>query len=160
MKQALRNTFIALLMVISLQCCKPIHETIVHHEYVTHVRDSIVMKDSIVTIPQEVYTNLTWNYDTLHLETSLAKAECWVDSLWLRGTMKNKNVASFHHETETIYKDSIVYEKVPEPYPVEVMVEKPLNNKLLTWAIISSIGCLALLCWILRKPIMKLFALI
>lgn len=149
--------FLIVLLTILITACKPIHQVVVDHVVETHVRDSLVIRDSIVTIPQEVYTNLTWKYDTLHLETSLASATAWVDSLWLRGTMKNKNVASFHHETETIYKDSIVYEKVPEPYPVEVLVEKPINNKLLIWAILSSIGCLALLWWTFRKPIMKLF---
>jgi len=157
MKQAFRSTLITLLMVLSFQCCKPVHEVITHHEYITHVKDSIVTRDSVVLIPQETYTNIAWKYDTLHLETSLATATAWVDSLWLRGTMKNKQAASFHHETETIVRDSIVYEKIPEPYPVEVMVEKPLNGKLLVWAILSSIGCLALLWWTFRKPIMKLF---
>lgn len=146
-----------LLTIFVLASCKPINQVVVDHVVETHVIDSLVIRDSIVTIPQEVYTNLTWKYDTLTLETSLAKAECWVDSLWLRGTMKNKNVASFHHETETIIKDSIVYEKVPSPYPVEVMVEKPLNNKLLIWAILSSGGLLFMFWLTFRKKIGKLF---
>lgn len=150
--------FLIVLFTLFLLGCKPVHEVITHHEYITHTRDSVVMHDSIVVIPQEVYTNLAWKYDTLHLETSLATADAWVDSCFLRGTMKNKNTASFHHETETIVRDSIVYEKVPEPYPVEVMVEKPLNNKLLVWAIISSVGLLALLWFTFKNPIRKLLA--
>ena len=141
----MKKFLIILLTIFVLASCKPLHQVVVEHVTETHVVDSLVIRDSIVTIPKEVYTNLAWSYDTLTLETSLAKAECWVDSLWLRGTMKNKNVASFHHETETIYKDSIRYEKVPDPYPVEVMVEKPLNNKLLIWAILSSGGLLFIL---------------
>lgn len=155
----MKKIFIVL-FTLFLIGCKPIHETIVHHEYVTHVKDSVVTRDSVVLIPQETYTNIAWKYDTLRMETSLATAVCYVDSLWLRGTMKNKNVASFHHETETIIKDSLVYIKEPEPYPVEVEVEKPLNKKLLWWSIFSSIGCLGLLIWIFRKPLMKLMSLI
>lgn len=146
-----------LLTIFVLASCKPIHQVVVDHVVETHVKDSLVIRDSIVTIPQEVYTNLTWKYDTLHLETSLASATAWVDSLWLRGTMKNKNVASFHHETETIYKDSIRYEKVPVPYPVEVEVKNPVNWKLLLWAILSSGGLLFMFWMTFRSSIIKLF---
>ena len=150
--------FLIVLLTILITACKPIHQVVVDHVVETHVKDSLVIRDSIVTIPQEVYTNLTWKYDTLHLETSLASATAWVDSLWLRGSMKNKQAASFHHEIETIYKDSIRYEKVPDPYPVEVMVEKPLNNKLLIWAILSSGGLLFMFWFTFRKKIGKLFS--
>lgn len=152
-------SIILISIMLCLASCKPKEQIIVHHEYVTHVKDSVVTRDSVVLIPQETYTNIAWKYDTLHMETSLATAVCYVDSLWLRGTMKNKNVASFHHETETIIKDSIVYEKVPEPYPEYITVEKPLNNKLLTWVIITSTGLLAALCWIFRKWIIRFIKL-
>lgn len=157
MKSYIRCVLLALLIILSFQCCKPKQQTIVHHEYISHYVDSVRYHDSTVVIPKEVYTNVAWNYDTLRLETSLAKAEAWVDSLWLRGNITNKQQIIYKYITETKVRDSIVYEKVPEPYPEYITVEKPLNNKLLTWAILSSLGCLACLIWIFRKWIIKLF---
>ena len=149
-----------IIFTLFLVGCKPVHTVIEHHEYITHTIDSTVLHDSTVLVPVEVYTNLAWNYDTLHLSTSLADAYAWVDSCFLVGTMKNKDKAQFKYVYVDKWhvRDSVVYEKVPDPYPVEVMVEKPLNNHLLIWSIISSIGCLALLVWVFRKPIMKLLS--
>ncbi|MBO7695953.1 MAG: hypothetical protein J6T10_25245 [Methanobrevibacter sp.] len=152
-------SIILIAIMLFFASCKPTQQTIVHHEYITHVKDSVVMKDSIVTIPKEVYTNLAWNYEKLHLETSLAEADAWVDSCFLRGTIKNKDKAQYQYITIEKVRDSIVYEKVPVPYPEYITVEKPLNNKLLTWAILASTGLLAALVWIFRKWIIKLFKL-
>lgn len=153
----MRKLFI-IIFTLFLVGCKPIHQVVVDHVTETHYVDSIIKKDSICYIPVEVYTDITTIPDSLHLETSLAEADCWLDSCFLKGTIRNKKGAQFQYikETETIYRDSIVDR--PVPYPVEVMVEKPLNNKLLIWSIISSIGCLALLVWVFRKPIMKLLS--
>lgn len=156
----MRKIIFILSLIFCLASCKPVHQVIVEHEYVTHVKDSVVMKDSTVLIPQEVYTNLSWSYENLHLETSLAEADCWVDSLWLRGTMKNKKNAQFKYITVEKVRDSIVYEKVPDPYPVVEHVKNPVNKKILWWAILSSLGFIGALCWIFRKPLMKLIAMI
>ncbi len=61
--------------------------------------------------------------------------------------------------TETA-RDSIIYKKVPVPYPVEVKVEKELTRWQLMrlhgfWYILSAL-VLALV-WICRKPLVKLF---
>lgn len=149
-----------LVMVLSFQCCKPVHEVITHHEYITHTVDSIRWHDSTVVVPMEVWHDIAVIPDTLHLETSLAVADAWLDSCFLQGTIKNKQQVIYKYIEVEKVRDSIVYEKVPEPYPVIEHVKNPVNGKLVLWGIISSIGCLALLCWILRKPIMKLFALI
>ena len=150
-----------ILIILSLLfcfSCKPLHQVVVEHVTETHVVDSLVIRDSIVTIPKEVYTNIAWSYDTLTLETSLAKAECWVDSLWLRGTISNKQQVIYKYVEVEKVRDSIVYEEKPTPYPVEVMVEKPLNNKLLIWAILSSGGLLFMLWFTFRKKFSKLFS--
>ena len=156
----MKKIALILCMLLCLGSCKPVHQVIVHDVYETHVVDSVVMRDSTVYIPQEVYTNLSWSYEPLHLETSLAEADCWVDSLFIKGTIKNKKAVQTQYVEVEKWRDSIVYEKVPEPYEVEVEVEKPLNNKLLTWSILASLGLLVSLCWIFRKWIIKLIALI
>lgn len=109
--------------------CKSASEVIVgHQETVVHYVDSVIVRDSIVEIPREVYYNVAWDYDTLHLETSLAEANAWIDSIFLRGEIHNKK--NFTQKTEYIenivYKDSIVEKEVPVPYEVEKTVyEKP-----------------------------------
>lgn len=153
----MKRFILILCTFLCLAGCKPVHQVVVEHVYETHITDSIRYHDSTVVVPQEVYTNLAWKYDSLHLETSLAVADCWVDSLWLKGTIKNKKEVVYKYVEVEKWRDSIVYEKVPDPYPVEVMVEKPLNNKLLTWSILASLGLLVSLCWIFRKWIIKLF---
>ena len=149
-----RLTYILLLLfAIS---CKPVHEVVTHHEYIQHITDSVIYHDSTVVIPHETYTNIAWNYDTLNLETSLAKAQCWVDSIWLRGNISNKQQVIYKYIEVEKVRDSIVYENVPEPYPVIEQVPNPVNKKLLWWAIISTIGLGCSLVYIFRKPLLKL----
>lgn len=133
---------------------------ITHDEYITHVIDSVVVKDSVVVIPVETYVNMTWNYDTLSLETSLAKAEAWVDSCWLRGSIKNKDKAQFQYiyQDKWHVKDSIVYQEKPVPYEVEKVVTKNASWKVWLWAILSSLGLIGMLYWHFRKWIYKLFS--
>ena len=146
-----------IIFTLFLVGCKPIHQVIVDHVTETHYVDSIVKKDSICYIPVEVYTDITTIPEALHLETSLAEADCWLDSCFLKGTIRNKKGAQFQYikETETIYKDSIV--EKPVPYQEYIEVKNPVNSKLVWWLVGVSIGCLALLWWTFRKPIMKLF---
>lgn len=148
--------FLFLMIVISVSSCKPVEHVITHHKYITHTVDSIRWHDSTVVVPHEVYTNIAWNYDTLTLETSLAKAECWVDSIWLRGNISNKQQVIYKYIEVEKWRDSIVYEKVPEPYTVIEQVPNQVNKKLRWWAIISTIGLGCSLVYIFRKPLLKL----
>lgn len=161
----MRRTFFVLVcyfvIVVLLTGCRASRPVFVETktETVYNYIDSITYYDSITYIPKEVYYNIGWSYDTLHLETSLAKADCWVDSIFIRGTISNKNAYTQKTKTTDHYitKDSLVYKEKPTPYPVEVMVEKPLNNYLLIWSIVSTMGLLALLVFIFRKQIFKFF---
>lgn len=148
------NIILLLLFAIS---CKPIHEVVTHHEYITHTIDSVIYHDSTVVVPHETYTNITWNYDTLNLETSLAKATCWVDSIWLRGNISNKQQVIYKYIEVEKVRDSIVYEKVPEPYPVEVVKAKNAAWWVWLWAILSTLSVIGLLYWTFRGKIMNLF---
>lgn len=156
----MKKVLFILSLLLCFVSCKPTEQVIVHHEYIQHITDSVIYHDSIVTIPHEVYTNITWNYDTLTLETSLAKAECWVDSLWLRGSISNKQQVIYKYIEVEKWRDSIVYREKPVPYPVVEYVKNPVNKSILIWAIFVSIGCLGLLIWTFRKWIIKLLALI
>ena len=141
-----------ILLLLFAISCKPIHEVVTHHEYITHTIDSVIYHDSTVVIPHETYTNIAWNYDTLNLETSLAKAQCWVDSIWLRGNISNKQQVIYKYIEVEKVRDSIVYEKVPEPYPVEVVKTKNAAWPIWLWAILSTLSLVGLVVlWIRKK---------
>jgi len=148
----MKRTLFILSLIFCLASCKPIHEVVTHHEYITHTIDSVIFHDSTVVIPHETYTNIAWNYDTLTLETSLAKAECWVDSLWLRGNISNKQQVIYKYIEVEKVRDSIVYEKVPEPYPIEVVKTKNAAWPIWLWAILSTLGLVGLVVlWVRKK---------
>jgi len=148
----MKRTLFILSLIFCLASCKPIHEVVTHHEYITHTIDSVIFHDSTVVIPHETYTNIAWNYDTLTLETSLAKAECWVDSLWLRGNISNKQQVIYKYIEVEKVRDSIVYEKVPEPYPIEVVKTKNAAWPIWLWAILSTCGLVGLVVlWVRKK---------
>lgn len=162
MKEALLRikSLIILLSLMFFFSCKPLHQVVVEHVTETHVVDSLVIRDSVVTVPVERYVDLVREYDTLHLSTSLAEAEAWLDTAYscLRGSIWNKHTYTYEKEVIDHYitKDSIVDR--PVPYPEYIEVKNPVNDKLVGWLIGVSIGCLALLVWVFRKPIMKLLS--
>ena len=91
-------------------------------------KDSTVIRDSlrVVDLPVERIVDVVPAYDTLKLETSLAKASVWVDGLnhLLAGKIENKAKAKIRVEyrDRIIYRDSLETKEVPVPY--EVTVEK------------------------------------
>lgn len=155
----MKRILIILSLIFCLAACKPIHQVVVDHVTETHYVDSIIKKDSICYIPVEVYTDITTIPEALHLETSLAEADCWLDSCFLKGTIRNKKGAQFQYvtETQTITKDSIVYKEKPVPYEVEVVKTKNAAWWVWVWAIMSSLILCGVLYWHFRDKIIKLF---
>ena len=93
----------------------------------TVVRDSVRWKDSTiyVQVPVERIVDVVPVYDTLRLETELAHAEAYVDTLnhTLRGSIENrkepfKTIIKYQDRKVEIRKDSIIVKEVP----VEVKV--------------------------------------
>ena len=93
----------------------------------TNVRDSVVIsyRDSIKIIPVEKIVDVVPTYDTLKMETSVAKAQAFVDTTThtLKGSLQNKKEIEYKYiyKDRIEYRDSIVYE--PKPYPVEKEVK-------------------------------------
>ena len=91
-------------------------------------KDSTVIRDSLryVDLPIERIVDRVAVYDTLDLETSLARARAWVDTSKhsLVGEMQNKDKAKIkvEYRDRIIYRDSVHTKEVPVPY--EVIVEK------------------------------------
>lgn len=83
------------------------------------LRDSVVIKDSIRIIPIEVVKEIVPQYDTLIMETSLAKSKSWVDiaNKSLRGEIVNKQQKQQREHIEIRYIEKIDTIKIVEPIP-------------------------------------------
>ena len=99
------------------------------------VRDTVILKpDTVrVEIPRERVVEAVPQLDTLNMETSVASAQAFLDTLTrtLRGTLKNKPV-ELKKETQAIERVKTVERKVE--VPVEVVKTK---YRIPRWAWIS-----------------------
>lgn len=123
-----------------------------------NVRDSIVYNiiDSTVIHPVEVIKDIVPVYDTLHMSTSLAEAQAYVDTSLhvLRGSIKNKEgyTQKIKYVDRISYRDSIQIVKEPYEVQVEKIVHKHYWYEKILW-FFSLIG----LAWIVKICI-KLYA--
>lgn len=111
---------LALLLVQSCSLLSKIPREEVH----IIVRDSVAIsvKDSINWIPKEKIVDVVAQYDTLNLETSLAKSQAYVDTTThtLKGKIENKQGIQQQYKEKIIYRehrDTLWREK---EVPVEV----------------------------------------
>lgn len=155
-------TLLAISYIFICSGCKSVSsvtETTSNEKIEIVYKDSVRYYDSVVVIPVERYVDIVNKYDTLFLETSLAEAYAYIDSLFLRGEIKNKDV----NQTEIIYKDNYItkdttiYKEKTEYKDRVEYVKNPVNTKLLICAIISSMGLIGTLWFTFRKKIYKLF---
>lgn len=98
--------------------------------------DSLVIRDSTVIIPIERIRDIVPEYDTLTMETTVAKSVSYVDTLThtLKGNLENKQ----GQITKYVYKDRVVYRDttITKEIPVEVPVPQkyiPKFYKSCTW---------------------------
>ena len=116
-----------LIFLSSCSCFKNVPREEIHYVQ----KDSTILKivDSVRYIPVERYVDIIPEYDTLKLETSLAQAEAFVDTLThtLKGKIENKKEAEFKSVEKTEYKvhRDTTYIRVP----VEVVKEKKVVPK-------------------------------
>lgn len=158
-----RMTLVALLLlgyIFILFSCKSVSEVtrdISDVKIETIYKDSVRYIDSV--IPIEKYVDIVRDYDTLTLETSQAKAQCWVDSIFLKGMIENKKVINYKYidRWNTLTNDSIVYKDKIDYIETIKYIKNPVNKNLLIWAIISTLGLLGTLWFTFRKKIYKLF---
>lgn len=87
------------------------------------VRDTVVLKSDTVrvAVPVEKIVEVVPKTDTILLETSVAKAEAWVDSTGLCGRIENKRV-ELTKEIQVVERVRKETERVE--VPVEVIKEK------------------------------------
>ena len=125
-------TSISGLLLVS--CGTPKYITVKEKEY---IKDTVLIKaDTVkVDIPVEVKVNVVPELDTLKMETSVAEAEAYLDTLTqtLKGTLKNKKT-ELKKEIQVVEKTKYVEHKVEVPVPYEVVKTK---TPLWAWIMLS-----------------------
>ena len=110
--------------LLLVSCGTPKYITVKEKEY---IKDTVLIKaDTVkVDIPVEVKVNVVPELDTLKMETSVAEAEAYLDTLTqtLKGSLKNKKT-ELKKEIQTIEKTKFVERKVEVPVPYEVVKTK------------------------------------
>lgn len=133
------NTKLILLAWISglfllSSCGTPKYITVKETEY---IKDTVKIKaDTVrVEIPVEVKVEVVPELDTLKMETSVAEAEAYLDTLTqtLKGTLKNKKT-ELQKEIQVVEKIKFVEHKVEVPVPYEVVKTK---TPLWAWIMLS-----------------------
>lgn len=129
MTQKLVLVLVWLALVLGVVGCGVTRPMTTTTQVVYHYRDSVRWKDSTiyVQVPVERYVDVVPVYDTLRLETGVAAAAAYLDTLTqtLKGTLVNKpdsirTIVKFKDRLVTVTKDSLVTKEVP----VEVEVVK------------------------------------
>lgn len=127
MKSFFRNTGLLATLLLMVACATVRPVPTENTNVSVSIRDSVVIHNDTVRIdvPVERYVDVVRQYDTLRLETSIAKSEAYVDTLThvLKGKLEHKPTAL---KTEIKYVDRIVTEYrdsvVTKEIPVEVEV--------------------------------------
>ena len=131
-----------ILVLLCISACgiiKPVQvETIIKYEY----RDSTRIKDSTIYIPKEVIKDIVPIYDSLKMETSMARAQAWVDTTThtLKGKLENKQGIQYKYiyKDRIVQKDSIITKEIPVEVEKIVKVHYPYEK----WLWVYLIGSL------------------
>lgn len=127
------NTLYLLIKKIVIWCCIliitascsifkeiPVNTTT---ETVYNYIDTLIIRDSTVLIPKYVVKDVVPEYDTLLLETNLAKSKSYIDTITnsLKGEIQNKveTVQKIVYKDRIVYKDSIQIQEKEIPVYVE-----------------------------------------
>lgn len=120
--------------LLFVSCGTPKYITVKEKEY---IKDTVLIKaDTVkVNIPVEVKVNVVPELDTLKMETSVAEAQAYLDTLTqtLKGTLKNKKT-ELKKEIQVVEKTKYVEHKVEVPVPYEVIKTK---TPLWAWIMLS-----------------------
>lgn len=155
----MRRALIIAAAVCLLSSCGLFHKTptVVVKDSVNVVnvfRDSVIIRDSTVLIPVEKVVDLVRSYDTLRMETSLARSTAYIDTTThsLKGSLENKSKVQYierevhiiHETHDTLYKEK------PVPYEVvKIQRKTPLFTKIMAW--IGALLALAIIAKIANK---------
>lgn len=120
--------YLTVLLSLAIGCGVTKKTIQIDHVTETHYVDSTRWHDSTIyyIVPIERYRDYTSLLDTLKLETSLAKAEAYVDTTnnTLKGSIENKKDSIktvIKWKERIVQKDSLVYKEVPVEVEKEVV---------------------------------------
>lgn len=126
--------FAWVLGLLLVSCGTPKYITVKEKEY---IKDTVLIKADTVRVemPKEVVVNVVPQLDTLKMETSVAEAQAYLDTLTqtLKGTIKNKKT-ELKKEIQVVEKTKYVEHKVEVPVPYEVVKTK---TPLWAWILLS-----------------------
>ena len=139
-----KHTLILTLVFLMLAACGTTHHIPSENTHTTVVvKDSIRWKDStiFVQVPVERYVDVVRQYDTLRLESTLARSVSYVDTTThsLKGRLEQvggvKTVIKYKDRIVTEYRDSISIKEVP----VEVEVIKTKVPSWCWWLLVFNV---------------------
>ena len=133
-----------IILAVTLLACGPVKEipieTRIEYTYI----DSLRIKDSTVVIPIERIVDVVPAYDTLKMETSMARSSAWVDTTThtLKGNLENKQGVQYKYiyKDRIEYRDSLVYRDVPVPVETIKTVHPKYEVWLWWWFALSVAG--------------------
>ena len=160
MTQKLVSLLVGLALVLGVGGCGVTRPTTTTTQVVYEYRDSIRWKDStiLVPIPVERYVDVVPVYDTLRLETTVASASAYVDTLThtLKGRLVNKpdsirTIVKFKDRLVEVRRDSLVVREVPVEVEVPVRYVPKVYKWCLVWTVLSVV-LVALWVYLKLKP--------
>ena len=111
----------------------------------TIIKDSIIVKDSIVYIPQEKIVEVVPHLDTLQMEIETAKAKAYLDTtrMILKGELESKKATQKEviEVTKIVEKIDTVF--IEKPVPYEVIKEVKYIPKAYKYSMWFSLSILA-----------------
>ena len=134
------SALVGLTLVLGVVGCGVTRPVTTTTQVVYHYRDSVRWKDStiLVPIPVERYVDVVPAYDTLRLETTVASASAYVDTL--THTLKPdslRTVVKFRDRLVEVTRDSLVTKEVPVEVEVPVRYVPRFYKYCLAWSILS-----------------------
>lgn len=146
------NGLVLSVIAVLMMCCGTAHQIPGQDstQVTTVIRDSVRVKDStiFIQIPIERIVDVVPVYDTLKLETTLAQAEAYVDTLThtLKGNIVNRRdsikvVVKYLDRKVEILRDSIQVKEVP----VEVEVIRKVIPKWVWYLLVFNVLVLLIL---------------
>ena len=154
MKKILKNIWI--LSIFLLWGCSP-QKILVEDKVIekTIIKDSIIVKDSIVFIPQEKVVEVVPQLDTLKMEIETAKAVAYLDTSKkiLRGKLESKKTTQKEivEVTKIIEKTDTVYLEKPQPYPKPVKYVPKIYKWSMGFSIIVLLAVFGTIIWKLKR---------
>jgi len=128
MKGPYRGLVAILLSATLVYGCGVVKPRPIKEETIIHQIDSIAWHDSTIMhyLDKERYVDIVKPLDTLHLETSYAKATAYLDTAntVLRGEIENKDVPikqTIKWKEKIVYRDATIIKEVPVEVTKEVI---------------------------------------